>query len=89
MNFGAGFCIGTGRCALITIALQLLDEGAATLVLNVVECGKIGKTLMVVFENGGRLDPLDAILGKVRRHLVDDHRRNALVLIVGTNSNDQ
>ena len=51
--------------------LQLLDVGSATLMLDMVEIGKVGTTLLVVLENSCCLNTLDAISLKVRCHLVE------------------
>ena len=71
------------------VLLQLLDEGSASLVLNVVKRGEVGKALVVGFKNRGRLNPLNAILRKIWGHLVKNQRCDTLVLIVRTHRNQQ
>ena len=68
-------------------ALQLLDIGSATLMLNMVEICEVGKALVVGLEDGCCLNSLNAISSKIWGHLVEDKGRNTLVLIVGTHSN--
>lgn len=55
--------------------------------LYMLEVGKVGKALMVGFEDCGCLDSLNTIFGEMRSHLVEDKRGDTLILIVGAYSN--
>ena len=57
--------------------------------LDMLEVGEASKALVVVLQDSRGLDALDAILGEVWGHLVEDECGDALILVVGAYGNKQ